>query len=360
MRAALVGGHGPAGTSPGMAGRVGLFGKVPSRGDFVRRGLPNDLVDRWDPWLQRGIADSHDTLGAGWVDAWLCAPVWRFALGAGICGSRAWAGVLMPSVDGAGRYFPLTLAGAAAGAEPPVAALLDPWMDELERLALSALDEDADFEGLVAAIEALPPVPGRGAAASWRGAATPYDPVGLAGALLASGAARAGRVLLATRGGGHVSPGTSFSLDLPVAGAFTALISDGALARPATPVVAASATATISADLSNYLSGADAAAGGGDDLFGMPDTLPPVRPIDLPDSVAAPAGAFALAADDLPPPEGGGAFDAALADEIGTMDEDTPDLFAVGAPLAGTDEDLFGDAGAVPAIPVPPPLERPR
>lgn len=35
---------------------AGLFGKLPSRGDFVREGLSRDFTDAWDAWWQRGLA----------------------------------------------------------------------------------------------------------------------------------------------------------------------------------------------------------------------------------------------------------------------------------------------------------------
>ena len=81
-------------------GTVGLFGKLPARGDFVRSGLPGDFVAAWDDWLQRVIAASRTRMGEDWLPAFLEAPVWRFALAAGMCGAaavtgcgcRAWTG----------------------------------------------------------------------------------------------------------------------------------------------------------------------------------------------------------------------------------------------------------------------------
>ena len=32
------------------------YGKLPSRGDFVSRGLPRSWSRSWDEWLQRGLA----------------------------------------------------------------------------------------------------------------------------------------------------------------------------------------------------------------------------------------------------------------------------------------------------------------
>ena len=89
---------------------TGFFGKLPALGDFVERALPAEFVTPWDAWLQRAIAASRASLGEQWLDIYLTSPLWRFVLGAGPCGARAWAGVMMPSVDRVGRYFPLTVA----------------------------------------------------------------------------------------------------------------------------------------------------------------------------------------------------------------------------------------------------------
>lgn len=122
----------------------GFFGKIPSHGDFVTRELPRAFLDVWDRWLQECIAASKTQLGEGWLDVYLTSPIWRFAISPGICGSSAWAGVLMPSVDRVGRYFPLTIATAL---EADVNALLvpgamDDWLDGVEAVALRALDDD--------------------------------------------------------------------------------------------------------------------------------------------------------------------------------------------------------------------------
>ena len=88
---------------------VGLYGKLPTHGDFLRRRVPDDFVASWDAWLQRAIADSRSALGDRWLEIYLTSPIWRFALCAGICGEAPVAGLLAPSVDRVGRYFPLTL-----------------------------------------------------------------------------------------------------------------------------------------------------------------------------------------------------------------------------------------------------------
>ncbi|WP_164076542.1 type VI secretion system-associated protein TagF, partial [Stenotrophomonas maltophilia] len=52
-----------------------------------------------------------------WTAVFLKAPIWRFWCGSSVLGTSL-IGALMPSVDGVGRYFPLTvLAPAPAASE---------------------------------------------------------------------------------------------------------------------------------------------------------------------------------------------------------------------------------------------------
>lgn len=138
---------------------LGLYGKLPAHGDFVRRALPKTFVDPWDAWLQAGIAAARAALGEAWEDAWRDGPVWRFALPAGACGPEAVAGVLVPSEDSVGRRFPLTLAAIfVAGAAAAQAE--ERWFDALERLAQTGRAGGADADALAAAL----PLPASAAA----------------------------------------------------------------------------------------------------------------------------------------------------------------------------------------------------
>jgi type VI secretion system protein ImpM len=119
---------------------VGFYGKLPARGDFVRAGLPRDFTDRWDDWLQSVIAGSRTLMGDDWLPAFLEAPVWRFALPPGMCGERAALGLMLPSVDKAGRYFPLTF--AALHDESFAASESDAWLDICEAAGRDALEQD--------------------------------------------------------------------------------------------------------------------------------------------------------------------------------------------------------------------------
>jgi len=128
--------------------RVGFFGKLPARADFVSRRLARDFIDPWDEWLQEAIAASVNELTDAWLETYLTAPIWRFMLGPQVCGELPVVGVLMPSVDQVGRYFPLTLALTLPDCDAPASALLfsGKWFARLEELALSALEEKAEFE----------------------------------------------------------------------------------------------------------------------------------------------------------------------------------------------------------------------
>lgn len=129
------------------AAGIGFFGKVPALGDFVSRRLPRHFIEPWDQWLQASMRASQETLGDKWLSLFLVSPIWRFALSPGVCGPSAWAGVMMPSVDRVGRYYPLTLA-QAVNAETLTALFLpeSDWFAQLEDAALSVLNESFDLD----------------------------------------------------------------------------------------------------------------------------------------------------------------------------------------------------------------------
>ena len=125
------------------AAAVGFYGKIPSRGDFVRDGLKRDFVAAWDDWLRHGIAASRAALAEDWLPAWLEAPVWHFALAPGLCGAEAALGLFLPSVDRAGRHFPLTIAATAPMPSPLcLAACGAGFQAAAESAGLAALEHD--------------------------------------------------------------------------------------------------------------------------------------------------------------------------------------------------------------------------
>ncbi len=127
---------------------IGFYGKVPARGDFVRIGLPRDFTDPWDAWLQSVMTGSRAIMGDAWLPAFLEAPVWRFVLPPGMCGEQAVLGLILPSVDRAGRYFPLTF--AALHPTSVLAASGDAWLDTCEAAGRAALEQDTPPQEIAA------------------------------------------------------------------------------------------------------------------------------------------------------------------------------------------------------------------
>lgn len=136
----------------------GFFGKLPSHGDFINRRLSRGFLETWDGWMQSAVAASKAVLGDEWLDTYLTSPIYNFVLQPGVCGRRGYAGILMPSVDRVGRYFPLTVVSSMPGLISPLqlAAANSDWFDRATDLAMEALNND-DFtlDEFDAGVEAL-------------------------------------------------------------------------------------------------------------------------------------------------------------------------------------------------------------
>lgn len=139
----------------------GIYGKLPSRGDFVTRRLGRTFIDPWDGWLQTSMRTAEERLGDAWLESYLTAPIWRFAIAGGTCGNTAMGGIVMPSVDRVGRYFPLTIASELPAGLVPFAApvLAAAWYDRIEAAALTALDDGVDLDDVDSSVEAIGPPP---------------------------------------------------------------------------------------------------------------------------------------------------------------------------------------------------------
>jgi len=120
-----------------------LFGKLPQRRDFISHGMPKALLNAWEEWLEQAVAHSRKALGEGFDDRYMVMPAWRFWFGRAVFGVSA-CGVLIPSVDGVGRKFPLTLFALAPEGHS-LDALFDPMetvFSAMEARLLDALSAD--------------------------------------------------------------------------------------------------------------------------------------------------------------------------------------------------------------------------
>ena len=142
----------------------GWYGKLSSLGDFASRRMTPEWVRSCDDWLARSVAASHQALGARWLEVYLGAPVWRFAWTPGVIDKEWWFGVLMPSCDNVGRYFPLVVAQRRD--RPPIDRIgfdhLELWWNHIAQAALQTLGEPSTVDSFEAALSQAPPWPSAG------------------------------------------------------------------------------------------------------------------------------------------------------------------------------------------------------
>ncbi len=135
---------------------VAIFGKLPTTGDFVWRGLPDAFRKHWDFWLTRHIAHlqrSGHTFPPGGL---------RFRLPSG---GRLAAGVILPSRDKAGRHFPLSLLLIADG--DLELSGIDLWCDSALSLRPEKLNPDALWQALDTLAAPVPHGPAAGRMLLW-------------------------------------------------------------------------------------------------------------------------------------------------------------------------------------------------
>ncbi len=135
-----------------------LFGKMPTHGDFVSRGLSLAEKSRLDEWLSREMNQARVQCGDGFEGRYDQAVPWCFA---GVGPDGLWqGGALCPSIDSAGRRFPLFVARcgvaateAASAAEYCVDAIFQAFDDRLSADGLCQAISDAALVPAGAAAE---------------------------------------------------------------------------------------------------------------------------------------------------------------------------------------------------------------
>ena len=140
---------------------AGFYGKLPSRGDFVKRNLPRAFVTPLDDWLQHALLASREALQENWLNCYLHCPIWHFVVPGGVFGESGWCGTMMPSVDRVNRYFPLVIAAPIGEACSGFAVKdrNDVFFRENERLLMLALeDDDLDLDDFTAKVTSLQPL----------------------------------------------------------------------------------------------------------------------------------------------------------------------------------------------------------
>lgn len=100
--------------------RALLFGKLPTHGDFVARGVGGEQRDFFDRWLSDSLTAARQQAGDAFEELYDRAPPCRYVQQDG---EQATGGIVAASIDSAGRRFPLVLALAGVSpASAPAAA----------------------------------------------------------------------------------------------------------------------------------------------------------------------------------------------------------------------------------------------
>jgi type VI secretion system protein ImpM len=142
---------------------AGWYGKLPALGDFASRRLAPEWIAQWDGWLAAGLHQLREAAPDTWLDDYLASPAWRFALLPGSLpdgsGDGLRIGVLVPSVDRVGRYFPLVVVSAPLPrpADGVHVAALWQWAGQIEEIAVQALQDDWSAEALDTALAGIQP-----------------------------------------------------------------------------------------------------------------------------------------------------------------------------------------------------------
>lgn len=153
--------------------QVGFFGKLPAVGDFVRSGLPPNVIETLDRWASPELSAAQERFGDAFDGIWERAPHWHFTLGPGrLDATQAASGLWVPSIDRAGRYFPLIALVLHAPASRPgwmsgtmetllgEAVTQDLPPDMLQQRLDASLDEAQEKATAARAITVAPPEEG--------------------------------------------------------------------------------------------------------------------------------------------------------------------------------------------------------
>ena len=152
----------------------GWYGKLSTLGDFAHRRLPPEWLRACEAWLAQAMPGARAALGDHWLAVYLNAPLLRFGWAPGVVDRRWWFGLLMPSCDSVGRYYPLLIAQPRDQAPRDRIALdhLDRWFEHLAQAAMQTLDDHGgSVDALESALQAAPPwpTPGRASALTTEG-----------------------------------------------------------------------------------------------------------------------------------------------------------------------------------------------
>ncbi|WP_454762103.1 type VI secretion system-associated protein TagF [Caulobacter segnis] len=128
------------------APHVFAFGKLPTHGDFVSRGLTANEREAWDRWASASLEAARAALGDAFENGHDTAPPVRFAFGSSAFGSGWSTGALTASIDAAGRRFIIVLGVRTDTARSARERIAEAAEDEIHR----AFEAGSDIDAMVA------------------------------------------------------------------------------------------------------------------------------------------------------------------------------------------------------------------
>ena len=139
----------------------GWYGKLPGSGDFMRRRLPDNVINNWSHWFSSGM----QRIGSQAEPPPSRATVWNFIVPASLGAPFVQMGALLPARDRVGRQYPV----CAMQLYAPDAwhalrlRLAGDWYYRLGKILSQAVLNRHSGEQLDAALVALaaPPSPAR-------------------------------------------------------------------------------------------------------------------------------------------------------------------------------------------------------
>lgn len=151
---------------------ISWFGKLPCVGDFCSHNMPTTVCEALDNWLSEAMQSGQESHGDAWTRAYFQTPMHGFVLGKQALPAleaNLAVGVIMPSVDKAGRAFPFVLieqlfAQNAAG-EPSTELgqhiephTLTEWFSHAYRVCAAAMNDEWALDKLADELQHLPAV----------------------------------------------------------------------------------------------------------------------------------------------------------------------------------------------------------
>jgi len=132
--------------------KFGFYGKLPFYADFLHLSNHEKLVGEWENWAQQTLHKSQQIQGKEfWLEQYVKSPVWQFMLTPGVVNDSAYIGIMIPSVDSVGRYYPFMFYVQVVSNDLSslLAADLTSWLAEIQDYILQILELDTySFEEL--------------------------------------------------------------------------------------------------------------------------------------------------------------------------------------------------------------------